>query len=70
MILPSTTIKENNMTSIDQAAEEFTTSIKEFVEKYKAKHEMFPELYPLEMPDDNAGLWAEFMVDYHITGQV
>ena len=58
------------MTTIDQAAEEFTTSIKEFVEKYKAKHEMFPELYPLEMPENYTGLWVEFMIDYHITGNV
>jgi len=57
------------MTTIDQAAEEFTTSIKEFVEKYKAKHEMFPELYPLVM-SDNSGLWVEFMIDYHLTGNV
>jgi hypothetical protein len=56
--------------SIDKAAQEFTTSIQEFVEKYKAKHEMFPELYPLEMPSDNIGLWAEFMIDYHLTGNV
>ena len=70
MILPSTTIKENNMTSIDQAEEEFTTSIKEFVEKYKAKHEMFPELYPLEMAENNTGLWVEFMIDYHLTREV
>lgn len=58
------------MTTIDQAAEDFTISIKEFVEKYKAKHEMFPELYPLEMPEDNNGLWIEFMIDYHTTGTV
>lgn len=53
------------MTTIDQAAEEFTTSIKEFVEKYKAKHEMFPEQYPLEMAENNTGLWVEFMIEYH-----
>ena len=58
------------MTTIDQAAEEFTLSIKEFVEKYKAKHEMFPEQYPLEMAENNTGLWVEFMIDYHITGNV
>ena len=58
------------MTTIDQAAEEFTTSIKEFVEKYKAKHEMFPEQYPLEMAENNIGLWVEFMIDYHIIGNV
>lgn len=60
----------SNSITIDQAAEEFATSIVEFVKQYKAKHELFPELYPLTLPEDNIGLWAEFIMDFHCTGKV
>jgi hypothetical protein len=60
----------SNTTTIDQAAEAFKISIEEFVAKYKEKHKLFPELYPLELPADNNGLWGEFIMDYHCTGNV
>ncbi|MBC3871511.1 hypothetical protein [Undibacterium oligocarboniphilum] len=55
---------------IDQAAEEFKRNIDLFVEAYKKKHAAQPNEYPLEMPDDNAGIWGEFMFDFHNTGNV
>jgi len=56
--------------SIDQAASEFKASIDAFVEAYKAKHEREPNHYPLAFLEDNAGLWNEFMLDFHLTGTV
>lgn len=60
----------SNSITIDQAADEFIANIGEFVKQYKAKHELFPEIYPLALPENNVGLWAEFIMDFHCTGKV
>ncbi len=56
--------------SIDQAAAEFKQSIDSFVEAYKAKAASNPEEYPLQLPEENAGLWTEFILDYFNNGIV
>ncbi len=62
---------ENIMTvSIDQAAEDFKRDIDKFVEAYKAKHSANQSEYPLVLPDNNSGLWIEFMLDFHTKGIV
>jgi hypothetical protein len=47
--------------SLEQAAAEFKQNIDKFVDAYRAQHAKEREKYPLEMADDNSGLWVEFM---------
>ncbi len=56
--------------SLDQAAANFKRDIDAFVEAYKAKHVASPAEYPLALPDNNSGLWVEFMLDFHTNGTV
>lgn len=49
---------------IDQFVTEVETGIKQFAEEYKAQHEANPEHFPLELGDDNSGLWIEFFFDF------
>jgi len=42
--------------SLDQFADEVRRDIEAFVADYRKKHEENPEHYPLELPDNNAGL--------------
>lgn len=56
--------------SIDQAAEKFKSDIDKFVKAYKAKHAVNPVEYPLELDDNNSGLWIEFILDFHTSGTV
>lgn len=51
--------------SIDEAAKAFKDSIDKFVVEYKKKSELKPDMYPLELPSNNSGLWTEFMSDFH-----
>ncbi|SER81998.1 hypothetical protein SAMN04244573_04388 [Azotobacter beijerinckii] len=55
--------------SLDQFADEVRRDIEAFVADYRKKHEENPEHYPLELPDNNAGLWSEFFMDFHIRGK-
>lgn len=53
---------------------EVTTDLAETVAKFKSewlkKHEELPEQYPLELPNDNAGLWTEFFFQFYMTGEI
>lgn len=51
-------------------AAEMQKNIVEFEAAYAAKALKNPEHYPLELPDDNAGLWFEFFTDFCRTGNV
>lgn len=62
--------QKNQSVSIDVAAAEFKASIDKFVAEYKKKNEETPEMYPLSLPMSNAGLWTEFMLDFHNNGTV
>lgn len=62
--------KDQSSISIDQAAKEFKDSIDQFVEQYKEKHKLNSEQYPLSLPASNAGLWTEFILDFHNSGTV
>jgi hypothetical protein len=62
--------KKDKFVSIDDAAAEFKVAIDKFVVEYKKKHEATPEMYPLSLPMSNAGLWTEFMLDFHNNGIV
>jgi len=56
--------------SIEQAADDFKRSIDRFVEAYKIKNRSRPDEYPLELPEENLGLWTEFMLGYFNDGTV
>lgn len=49
---------------LDQFVEEVEADIKAFAAEYKAQHEANPEHFPLELGDDNSGLWVEFFQDF------
>lgn len=51
-------------------AAEMRQSIAEFEAAYATKAIENPEHYPLELPDDNAGLWFEFFTEFCLTGNV
>ena len=42
----------------------------EFVKAYANKSKENPEIYPLDLPEDNSGLWNEFYIDYLLNGTV
>lgn len=50
--------------SLDQFIAEVTADIQAFEAEYRKEHAANPEHYPLEMSDDNAGVWAEFFIDF------
>lgn len=52
--------------SLDQFVEEVKADIEAFEADYRAHHAKNPEHYPLELGDDNAGLWGEFFIDFMV----
>lgn len=50
--------------TLDQFIAETKVDIDAFAADYRAQHEKNPEHYPLELGDDNDGLWVEFFVDF------
>lgn len=54
--------------SLDQFVEEVRADIEGFAAEYRAQHAANPEHYPLELGDNNAGLWIEFFVDFMTRG--
>lgn len=50
--------------NLDQFVVEVQADIEAFAADYRAKHAVNPDHYPLELGDDNAGLWAEFFMDF------
>lgn len=55
-----------------QTLEDFTTEamrdVQAFHAAYMKHHIANPEHYPLSMPEENAGLWLEFLVQFMTTG--
>lgn len=39
-----------------------------FEKAYKARHAENSEYYPLELPEENEGLWDEFFIEFMRTG--
>ncbi|WP_092320912.1 hypothetical protein [Pseudomonas saponiphila] len=50
--------------SLDAFVAEVQADIEGFAAEYRRQHALNPEQYPLELSDDNSGLWIEFFVDY------
>ncbi|EMN3633077.1 hypothetical protein R3Q56_004182 [Pseudomonas aeruginosa] len=50
--------------TLDQFVAEVEADIKAFAAQYQAEHAADPERYPLELGDENSGLWLEFFVDF------
>jgi hypothetical protein len=55
---------KNKTHSLDSFVKEIQRDIVEFEKAYKQKHAENPEHYPLELSDENSGLWFEFFQDY------
>lgn len=51
--------------SADEAAAEFKASIDAWLADYKKHHAANPDMYPLVLPTENAGLWGEFIYDFY-----
>lgn len=54
--------------NLDQFIAEVKADIEGFAAEYRKQHAANPEHYPLELGDDNEGLWAEFFMDYMTRG--
>ena len=46
---------------IDEFADEVRVAITTFVDDYKLQHKAKPGQFPLELGDENKGLWWEFL---------
>lgn len=55
--------------NIDQFAAEVSRDIELFRADWHKKHQQNPEMYPLELPEDNEGLWFEFFVEFMTSGR-
>lgn len=51
--------------SLDEFVAEIKKSIDLFAEDYKKHHVENPDNYPLELPENNSGLWFEFFADFN-----
>lgn len=49
---------------LDQFVAEVKSDIEAFAAEYRAGHAENPEHYPLELDDDNAGVWFEQFIDF------
>ena len=49
---------------IDVFAAEVRIAISAFVDDYKLQHKSKPDQFPLELGDENKGLWWEFFMDF------
>lgn len=49
---------------IDDFADEARVALTAFVDDYKLQHKSKPDQFPLELGDDNRGLWWEFFVTF------
>lgn len=50
--------------NIDVFAAEVRIAISAFVDDYRLQHKANPDQFPLELGDDNRGLWWEFFVTF------
>lgn len=53
--------------SLEEALTNFRESLDLFEKNWKADHAADPESFPMTLPDDNSGLWENFMVEFHLT---
>lgn len=51
-------------TSLDEFIVEVEADIKAFAAEWRAQHAIDSDRFPMELPDDNAGLWGEFFMDF------
>lgn len=49
--------------TLDEFVAEVKRDIDAFAATYRAQHLINPEHYPLQLGDDNSGLWLEFFMD-------
>jgi len=49
--------------TLDQFIQEVKEALVTFEANYRKQNEEYPEECPLELPDDNKGLWWEFFCD-------
>lgn len=54
--------------SLDQFVDEIRADIEKFAADYRRQHAVNPDHFPLVMPEDNAGVWLEFFVDFMTSG--
>ncbi len=54
--------------SLTQFVEEVKSDLEKFEADYRAEHAKNPDQYPLVLPNNNAGLWFEFFVDFMSKG--
>ena len=50
--------------TLDEFVQEVLSGVQEFAADYRKQNSLNSEHYPLELPDDNAGLWFEFFSDF------
>lgn len=56
--------------TLDQVCNELQVSLEDFQLAYRRKHMENPEHYPLELPENNAGLWYEFFITFALEGNL
>lgn len=49
---------------IDDFADEARVALTAFVDDYKRANADKPKMFPLELGDENSGLWWEFFIDF------
>lgn len=59
---------EQDSVSLEQALSEAYRCIQSFGAAWQAAHAKQPEVFPMTLPTDNAGLWGEQMAD-HTAGE-
>lgn len=57
-------MKKKSTYHLDSFVKETQSNITKFAEGYRKKHAENPEYYPLELPQENSGLWLEFFLNY------
>ncbi len=51
-------------TTLDQFVEELRRDVEAFRASWLKNHAEAPDMYPLELPADNDGLWLEMFTDF------
>jgi hypothetical protein len=54
--------------SLTQIMSELRRDLEAFEADWLKNHAADPEKYPLSLPSENAGLWSEFFLDFHLSG--
>lgn len=56
--------------TLDEVCNELQLGLQDFRAAYRRKHKENPEHYPLELPENNAGLWYEFFITFVLEGSL